>query len=181
MFEKLKGATNAFRIGFRTAFHLMDIMDRNSRFADPALLSQVKASGIRISWAFFHGVQREDVLRIRRHRALSLVDNEPVTGYLWAGSDHTYIIPDTCGVCYDEETKRLTAHAIEVNPLTAAVESPFLDDETHTLFDGDIVAIGNEEFELCMSSAEALSRLNGPDRKELGVHRRKKHYEVLRA
>ena len=43
---------------------------------------------------------------------------ECISGYLWKGVDHAYIIPHNVGIDYDEKTSHITVYAVEIDPET---------------------------------------------------------------
>ena len=114
----------------------------------------------------------------RQHRAIGIKSGKPVIGYLWNGADHAYIIPKENGVSYNGDAEKLTAHAVEVDKKTIAVDMLIADDNFTSLFEGDTVKIGNEEFILKLSDMAVLSRLTSLERKEKGLYLVKHNYEM---
>lgn len=115
--------------------------------------------------------------RYHRHRALRTGIETPVTGYIWCGADHTYIIPANEGVSYDQETQILKAHAVEILPETVAVDMLFDDDLATDLFEGDTVRIGDEEIVLKLSDMDVLKKLTDPVARSKAFFRIRPNYE----
>ena len=51
-------------------------------------------------------------------KAKRIADGAWVYGYPWIGIDHTYMIPCTAGIKYNDETHFMTAYAYEVDKST---------------------------------------------------------------
>lgn len=144
----------------------------------PKLLRILTVScGAKLPWVETEHLIYSMPERYRRHRALSVNDRKPVMGYLWNGSDHAYIIPGNSGICYDEDTHTLSAHAVEVFKETIAVDMQLCDDSMTPLFEGDTVRIGDDRFVLKLSDMDVLKCLTSPDRKEKGLYRVRANYE----
>lgn len=116
---------------------------------------------------------------IRRHRGLIKETGIPVTGYVWHGVDHTYIIPHTCGAGYDDDKRWLNAHAVEVDPATVAVELG-RDDNNTPLFENDLVRIGEDEFLLRPFQLDVMDKLRSYERRKKGLFRVKPNYQVAK-
>lgn len=97
--------------------------------------------------------------RHRRHRGLTKADATPVTGYLWQGADHTYIIPYNIGVSYDDEEEYIKAYAVEVYQDSVAIDMLKDDRNGKELFEDDIVEVGDEQFRIDLTDAETLYKL----------------------
>lgn len=52
------------------------------------------------------------------YRAKRKDNGEWIKGYYWKGADHAYMIPHNLGISYDDESNRMTAYAIEIDPGT---------------------------------------------------------------
>lgn len=116
----------------------------------------------------------------RRHRAIAVNGLIPVTGYLWAGSSCSYIIPDNSGISHDNKNNTITAPAEMVYKDTVAVEMLLWSDDGVCLFEGDTVRIGDDRgdtFVLRLSDMNVLRRLVSKERKEKGLYLVKRNYE----
>lgn len=142
------------------------------------LLELLRGFGAVIPWEQKQTRLHISMDRYRRHRALSVASGEPVTGYIWAGAGHTYIIPRNDDATYDEETEMLKAPAVRVDPTTVAVDMLFTDDVMNELFEGDTVRVGRDEFVLKLSDMDVLKKLTDPERLyKGGLIRVRKNYE----
>lgn len=141
------------------------------------LLKLITSHGIILPW----DVSNEEIPNsqnksYRYHRAIAVNTGKPIVGHLWIGSNTAYIIPETCGICYDDNTENLTAHAVQVYKPTIAVEMAFDDDNGHALYEGDTVRIGDDIFVLMANDMEVLRKLVSPERQEKGLYRVKHNY-----
>lgn len=103
------------------------------------------------------------------HRGLSKKDMEPVTGYVWVGADHVFITPHNLGIDFDEKEDRIKAPAVEVWPDTVSPSMGFDDDGGRPLFDGDLVDIGDNRFELRLNDKSVMDRLESREREKYGL------------
>lgn len=131
------------------------------------ILDTVRAYGHKLPWEPAKLLRTDD--RTVKHRAVSKKDGTPVTGYIWEGMEHAYIIPQNAGIGYDEETQTLTAKAVEVDKDTIAASLRVMDDRMTVLYEGDAVRTGWRGQE---GSAEYVVRNMDMDTMELLAGRR---------
>ena len=126
------------------------------------LLRIIEAYGHYITWDESREIIFNYNTPVVKHRALPLNgDKEPVVGYIWNGCEHAYIIPENCGIGYDDATSTLKAHAVEIDKSTIAAETHIRDDkEKKRLFYGDTVRIKEKEFVLKPMDLETVRYLS---------------------
>lgn len=166
-----------------TVHHMLDILD--GFFSDLAteyydctgfpdekwdeLLELFHREGLKLPWEKERFMLVEHPNYYYRHRGLAKKDMQPVIGYLWNGVDHSYIIPETFGIDYNDLEERLKAYAVEVWQPTIALESQMTDLNGKRLFIGDEVRIGDRQFVLRLDDPAAMEMLSSEGHYRLGL------------